>query len=205
MDLLIVAREDDALAARLHDAARTAGRDARMVGMLEAGHTFTVRVGLASSVMPACPIFLRPVFPRVLDREGRFHHQEAYASVWTAAQLSDAPVVNRPSDWATPGRYSYISTLTQGRCDTTAAAGTVDHVTVVGGEAWRSTDASVDGVDRETLSIEAARWLDLAFCVCTWAVTEVGAHITRIDAFPTIEQVEPNWCAVSAALLRSLS
>lgn len=202
MDLLIVAPEDDALAVRLFDAARARGRKPRHVGMLEAGQRVT----------PACPMFLRPAFPRELDREARLHHQEAYASVWAAARQAEVPVINRPAEWGTPGHYSYIRTITQRPSEPPYAEPApppcrtiCDHVAVVGDTAWRSIDLPVDGVDIEARSIEASRWLGLAFCVCTWAVTGDTAHITRIDAFPTMQQVQLNWSAVSVALLESLA
>src|SRR5690349_10425178 len=124
MDLLIVAREDDALATRLLEAAHRAGRDAVRVGILEAGQTFTVRLGATTTVEPRCPVLFRPIFPSDLDREGLFHHQEAYACVWAAARLTPAPVVNRPSEWGTPGRYSYVHTVTHRRCALPSAAET---------------------------------------------------------------------------------
>jgi hypothetical protein len=100
-DVLIVAREDDGVAQRLHQALETRGRRVCRVDGPAAARMFTVRVHAGgNSVSPTVPMFVRASAwwqnIETEDSDERFLRAEAHATFWAAASLCEAPVINRP-------------------------------------------------------------------------------------------------------------
>ena len=157
-DVLIVSREADGVATRLRQFLEGKGRRVARLDGPAAARLFTIRVGPDStSVAPSIPMFVRPSAwwrdaPEE-DPDDRFLRAEAYATLWAAAALSQAPVINRP------GRDGPVGRLTRG-----AIAAIVDgHPGAPDGETYASGpevlgdgDDAVWGEDVEFLSAPVA-------------------------------------------------
>jgi hypothetical protein len=99
-DVLIVAGDEDRVAARLVRDFENDGRRVLRLDGPSAARLFTVQVGPDEIVVsPSPPIFVRASawwHPRgEADADERFLRAEAYATFWAATALSKAPVINR--------------------------------------------------------------------------------------------------------------
>jgi hypothetical protein len=79
-------------------------------------------------------------------------------------------------------------------------------VTVLGQEAWRSTKVKLDHLMLESRSIKLLDQLKLVFGVVTWAISPSleNAVITRVDPYPSLNQVGMVWPELSKAFLKVL-
>jgi len=138
--VLVVASDRDRVAARLARELRARGRDALLIDGAEAARMFTIRVdGASASVTPSCPMFMRRSAwwrdAEPASDDERFLTMECYSTVWAAAALTDAPVVNRPGVRGWPGRLT---------------AATIEHVAGDGTHGVVEVHAS--GPERATIS-----------------------------------------------------
>ena len=103
MDVLLIARQDDEVAHELCGLLKKRGKVALILDGVSAARLFTVRShGAVVTVSPQVPLFLRPsawwTDTVVVDDDERFLRTESYSTLWAAAALSAAPVLNRPSE-----------------------------------------------------------------------------------------------------------
>jgi hypothetical protein len=114
-EILIVAGPEDGLALKLHSLLETKGRRAQVLDGMSAARLFTIRVREGTTtVTPALPMFLRAsawwtANIEDLSSDERFLRMEAYNTLWAAACLSSAPVINRPSPDASAPRLTWGS------------------------------------------------------------------------------------------------
>jgi hypothetical protein len=99
--ILIVARSGDGVAEKVKVALQARGRRVILTDASEAAHIFTIRRSDDSiAVTPRIPMFIRAsawwVDPAEMDSDARFLAEERYATLWAAAALTNAPVINRP-------------------------------------------------------------------------------------------------------------
>jgi hypothetical protein len=98
---LIVAAANDAVALKLHVALQRRGRDTLHVDGAHAARLFDIRTdGSLTRVSPHVSLFIRAsafwFYDTATDADARFLADECYATLWAAARLSGAPVINRP-------------------------------------------------------------------------------------------------------------
>jgi hypothetical protein len=79
-------------------------------------------------------------------------------------------------------------------------------VVVLEEQAWRCTAVSLEDLELEAQSISIAKKLDLTFGAVTWGISPdmQTATLARVDAFPSMEQVQFVWPALAPALLEAL-
>jgi hypothetical protein len=110
-DILIVAGQQDRVAARLRRDLEQINRRVSVLDGPSAARLFTIRVRPdAVVVAPSLPIFVRASawwydFASA-DADERFLRAEAYATFWAAAALSQAVVINRTGPGGAVGRMS---------------------------------------------------------------------------------------------------
>lgn len=101
MQLMVIAEAADAFACDFVDHCASKGVRAVRAGMAEAAVIFTVKVanGIAD-VQPSIPLFVRAcgAGPDDADFDAEFFTSELTATVWGAAALTSARVVNRPTE-----------------------------------------------------------------------------------------------------------
>jgi hypothetical protein len=115
-DLLIVADPRDALANAFAAFAREAGREVLPVDFRDAARLYTIEVGEEGALVdPDVPVFLRPCSTPApnSDPDSVFHHGECVATVWAAAGLCKARVINRPGPHGFAGRCSSAAVITE--------------------------------------------------------------------------------------------
>jgi hypothetical protein len=112
-DVLIIAREDDEVAVRLQHALAARGKSVSSLDGPAAARRFTISSRSNSvAVTPAVPLFIRPSAWWTQPPDGTdeaFLRHEEYATLWAAAALSAAPVINRPTATGTVGRLTWGS------------------------------------------------------------------------------------------------
>lgn len=100
--VLIVAAADDTVAVKLSAALVRNGQSVCHLDGPAAARSLTIRSeGHPSCVSPELPLFIRPSAwwfePELAhDADARFLADESYATLWAAAALTRAPVINRP-------------------------------------------------------------------------------------------------------------
>lgn len=111
-DVLVVAGRDDPVADRVCSALNERGRTSMRMEGPEAAREFTIELTSRTvSVEPSVPMFIRASawwskLPAG-DLDATFLRSEQYATLWAAANLSEAPVLNRPRRRNAPERFSW--------------------------------------------------------------------------------------------------
>jgi hypothetical protein len=117
-DLVIVASPADRLVKELELLARKSGHCPVTLTVEESARLFTVSVSEGHAlVSPKIPILLRPPCPQLIRPtfDESFLFSECFATLWAAAALTDACVVNRPTVYGIGGRVSMSAALTEVR------------------------------------------------------------------------------------------
>ncbi len=125
MDLLIVSDSADRLAIETVELAQEQGRTAAILDVLEAAQLFSIGIdGNQVVVTPEIPLFLRLPAPSMLRKsfDAEFQLSEGLATLWAAAALTHAPVINRPRIDTLSGYVSSSAVLTELRAGITTRA-----------------------------------------------------------------------------------
>jgi hypothetical protein len=125
MNLIVVGQPTDDLAVEVVRLAGVRGYAAALLDAYEAAHLFSIYVEAGRAVVePDIPLLLRlpssPVVRTSFDAE--FQSGECLATIWTAAVLCRAPVINRPSGSGFVGLLSFSNALTEMRAGTDSGA-----------------------------------------------------------------------------------
>jgi hypothetical protein len=109
-EALIVASPNDKLACRLHAALDRRSRRVSLIDGPSAARLFTIKVDEDGAVVsPDIPLFMRASAwfgAEAASEDERFSRQEAFATLWAAAALCSAPVINRPSSSGSTSRLT---------------------------------------------------------------------------------------------------
>src|SRR4051794_28063010 len=118
MDLMIVAGPGDRVATELAHLAKTPGAATYVTDIVSASLAFTVAIDADRiELTPTAAIFLRPPSEPLL-RPGfdeAFARGESVASLWAAAALTPAPVINRPTTHGFSGRIASSAVVVERR------------------------------------------------------------------------------------------
>lgn len=114
-DLLIVCGPQDRVSHELNESAKRRGFVTAMLGLEESARLFTITTHAGrAEVTPSVPIFFRPLAAAAApaDFDQGFLTSECFSTLWAAAALTSAHVVNRPSYHGVGGRVSLSSSVT---------------------------------------------------------------------------------------------
>ena len=125
MKILIVAGEEDSFATSFAHFASCRGRPCSILDVHQAAREFTIVVGEKHEVEPRCSLLLRLSFSheqlrgkiRKAEFDEEFLQEEAEAHVWSAAALTRANVINRPTYLSFCGRFSDSNMVRDQRSD----------------------------------------------------------------------------------------
>ncbi|RZB13785.1 hypothetical protein StrepF001_42175 [Streptomyces sp. F001] len=115
-DIIVIDEADDPLSAAV--AAHAEREHVVRARLTDAARAMTItQDGPAATVDPPAALLLRPLRPQpaMSDADDRFSWSEAFATVWSAAALTDRPVVNRPGEWGWSARTSASAVVTHRR------------------------------------------------------------------------------------------
>jgi hypothetical protein len=145
-DVVVVASTEDGVAVRLRQSLEKRGRKVALLDGLAAARLFTIHIKPdLRAVTPSLPMFVRSsawwCSHKIEDPDERFLRSEAFAAMWSAAALCQAPVINRPGPGGFPIRMTtsaIASALGWKECTEIHASGP---------EMIENADASVWGED----------------------------------------------------------
>jgi hypothetical protein len=115
-DLIIVAGKDDRVAVELEELAIRRHCKPLLMSVDGCARIFSISTnGPEVSVEPCVPLFLRPQLPVQVaqDFDAGFLRSECFATLWAAAALSSAPVINRPGFFGLGGRAAVSAAITE--------------------------------------------------------------------------------------------